>query len=312
MTESIKVVLLNPHPSNEAMWGTLDVTDLLDAIERSNRITPLLVHHREDGGFVVLGGHRRLKAATVLAWEELDCEVHRGLTDEQEMAMIFLDNAANRKLDGAEKFKAAMSIMESMTGTKKSKIERLAKIIGTKFDSAKKIFRVVEQAKESPNPEAAIAEIAKKGPRSRSLSANIKPKPNKPTKKEGRASLPVEATNPERDVSEKKTAELEAKIAELEHIIARRSRRMIFLLDSFGGNEVWRDVLRYMDQVISLSDFNRHILAGEPHPDRRIRLDVWSEDLSESILQDYFVLYCNGNLIEKTNYVDVVEHEFAE
>jgi uncharacterized FlaG/YvyC family protein len=319
MIETIKIGNLALHPSNDEMWGTLDVNELTETIRLSGQVTPLLVSRRDNGSLFVLGGNRRLKASISLGIEELDCRVLEGLSPDQEEDHLFWDNHSNRGMSGDGQIRAALRLIDRMAGTQKQKIEELSRKTSYSIPKCKKIFatavklaKAVAAAGENGQTvkNKALENAKLHGISSKTVENSVKPKSEKSSDSDDK-SVKNKVTKSKTD-KRLSRSELEAKIVELQTLVEKRRRRMQFLLDSFGENEVWIEVLTYMDQKISLSDFNRHIGAGEPHPDKRIHLDVWSEDLSESILQDYFVLFCNGRLIEKTNYIDVVEPEFSE
>lgn len=94
--ETINICLLQPHPLNAEIYGssTGDDEELRRAIinNKGELIHDPVVHLRHDGEYRILSGHRRIKIIAELGYEALQCVVWEGLSDADEMLILFGGN----------------------------------------------------------------------------------------------------------------------------------------------------------------------------------------------------------------------------
>ena len=110
-TIQVDVNKLKPHPRNELIYGTGDVSDLVTLIEsRGKIITPLIV--KED--FTIISGHRRWMAAKELGFVSVPCEVVSYENEEEELADLILHNASRVKTV-VQRVREGMVLEESLS-----------------------------------------------------------------------------------------------------------------------------------------------------------------------------------------------------
>jgi len=66
----IDINKLNPHPLNSRIYGYTDCTDLIESIEKTGWIKPILITRNN----TIISGHRRVEACKSLEIEEVDFE----------------------------------------------------------------------------------------------------------------------------------------------------------------------------------------------------------------------------------------------
>ena len=112
--------LLAPHPSQAAIYGKEDVADLVEDIHISGWIKPLVITQQN----VLISGHRRWKAVSILQWRTVPVERRIFESSVDEVAALLLENryrektAAQRVREGkvwedVEKAKARQRMSEA-------------------------------------------------------------------------------------------------------------------------------------------------------------------------------------------------------
>ena len=91
--EKRELVDLRPHPRNKEIYGTLDVSDLVDRIEITKRIEAIKI--TPEG--IILSGHRRVKAADELGRTEIDCIIIDDLDPNQQLELLLDENCYREK-----------------------------------------------------------------------------------------------------------------------------------------------------------------------------------------------------------------------
>ncbi len=86
--------LLTPHPCNASIYGEdKDISQLVESVRASGWIKPLVV----TPDYVIISGHRRLKAALELGWEMLPVEVREFENAAAELEALLLENESRHK-----------------------------------------------------------------------------------------------------------------------------------------------------------------------------------------------------------------------
>lgn len=101
----IDINLLQEHRLNHSIYGQEDedeFSELVEKIKSSGRITPLLVSRNN---YTVLSGHRRLRAAKLLGYTEINIEFYTG-DEAQELEILLVENF-NREKTNSQKMKEA-------------------------------------------------------------------------------------------------------------------------------------------------------------------------------------------------------------
>lgn len=88
---NVQIDLLKEHPDNSWIYGDIDVTEMVEDIQKSNWIKTLVVNQDN----VILSGHRRFMAAKILGYDSLDVE-HVTTNNEIEMLERLLWENRNR------------------------------------------------------------------------------------------------------------------------------------------------------------------------------------------------------------------------
>jgi hypothetical protein len=328
MTEPIKLANLKPHLKNSEMWGELDVANLVESIKETNRITPILVSHREDGSFVVLGGHRRLKAANELEWEEIDCEVHFGLTEQQEEDLMFLDNAANRIMDGDIRLKAAMCLLRGKTGTQKQATEKLAKLMGIKFDAAQKVIQTAKSINDSLNQiesqeerNATETEVLRVAKRNGARSPIVKKAAGIIGASENKKSRGITAKSSETKMDTVHSPQ-DGEVARLRKEVALFSsqlRPLQMLRDSLPHD--WHLFVQFLDNPVDLAQLKACVAATPVSFKKDFHTNnAYIEDYKDANgehppqidrLYDYFNVYFQGQLIDRPIKTDQQDPNFS-
>lgn len=90
--EKLKIDEIRPYENNPRKNDDA-VNAVAESIRQCTYITPIIV----DEDHVIIAGHTRYKALKALGYEEADCLICEGLTDEQKKKYRFLDNKTGEK-----------------------------------------------------------------------------------------------------------------------------------------------------------------------------------------------------------------------
>ena len=86
--------LLVPHPCNASIYGEdEDVSQLVESVNASGWIKPLVV----TPNYIIISGHRRLKAALELGWEMVPVEIRDFENAAAELEALLLENESRHK-----------------------------------------------------------------------------------------------------------------------------------------------------------------------------------------------------------------------
>jgi ParB-like chromosome segregation protein Spo0J len=90
--EKFKLGEIHPYENNPRKNDGA-VNAVAESIKQCTYITPIVVDEEN----VILAGHTRYKALTALGYEEAECLVVKGLTEEQKKKYRYLDNKTGEK-----------------------------------------------------------------------------------------------------------------------------------------------------------------------------------------------------------------------
>ena len=114
MPEEIKQIEINklkPHPQNQLIYGTEDVSDLVAQIEAFGKIIePLKI--KED--HTIISGHRRWRAAQELNYDTIPCEFVSFDSSEEELAALVLYNYGRKKTN-EQKAREGIALFETLS-----------------------------------------------------------------------------------------------------------------------------------------------------------------------------------------------------
>jgi ParB/RepB/Spo0J family partition protein len=91
--ETIDPTLLRPHKCNRAIYGEEDVTELVEQIQQSGWIKPLVVTDEN----LIISGHRRWRAAILLGASEVPVEHREFDNDTATLEALLLENCSRHK-----------------------------------------------------------------------------------------------------------------------------------------------------------------------------------------------------------------------
>lgn len=94
--QMMEVQKIKPHPSNETIYLTADVTDLKKSMQRMQEmLEPILLTKLG----IILSGHRRYKAALELGWEHVPVRIV-DIPEEQQIIYLIAANSYREKTWG--------------------------------------------------------------------------------------------------------------------------------------------------------------------------------------------------------------------
>lgn len=101
----LPLAALRAHPDNRTIDNGPDMEELKSSIEQSGIIQPITVRRMDDEAeevYEILAGHRRAHAASWLAMETVPCLIRHGCTDDEAMAIVFIENFERKPLNPME------------------------------------------------------------------------------------------------------------------------------------------------------------------------------------------------------------------
>jgi ParB family chromosome partitioning protein len=101
---TVEVEALVPHPDNRGMDNGLEMQELVASIKEVGILQPLVVRELPlvGGQYEILAGHRRVHAARELGMTEVNVVVRYDCSDEEAMAILFIENFERKALNAME------------------------------------------------------------------------------------------------------------------------------------------------------------------------------------------------------------------
>jgi len=96
MIKEVDIDLLQPHPKNEKIYGAENVQELANEIKESGWVKELVVTDFY-GGYTIVSGHRRHKAAQLLSFDKLPCVVECFEAEWQVIDRLLRENDSREK-----------------------------------------------------------------------------------------------------------------------------------------------------------------------------------------------------------------------
>jgi ParB family chromosome partitioning protein len=114
--QNIPITKIHPHPRNRDYFRDLEndeLRDLAESMADHGMIQCPVACPNGNGGYVLLCGHQRLRAAQMLGWEEMEVEIRDISPDSQEAELILItENLHRRQLSHGEIKRAALRLLE--------------------------------------------------------------------------------------------------------------------------------------------------------------------------------------------------------
>ncbi|MGV2338628.1 MAG UNVERIFIED_CONTAM: ParB/RepB/Spo0J family partition protein [Planctomycetaceae bacterium] len=137
---SLELIERNPHqPRREFDQAAID--ELSESIRRHGVLQPLIVRPRAEGGYQLVAGERRWRAAQQAGLEAVPCRVI-DFSDRQSMEVALEENLKREDLNVLEKAGAFREYLERFGGT----IEDLARQLSMSRASLSNMLRLLELA----------------------------------------------------------------------------------------------------------------------------------------------------------------------
>jgi ParB/RepB/Spo0J family partition protein len=124
-SHQVEIHLLAPHPCNASIYGEdEDISQLVESVRASGWIKPLVV----TPDYIIISGHRRLKAALKLGWEMVPVEVREFENPAAELEALLLENESRHKTteQKAREAKAWKDIESQLASIRKSEAGKSA------------------------------------------------------------------------------------------------------------------------------------------------------------------------------------------
>jgi len=101
---TVELEVLVPHPDNRGMDQGLEMQELIESIREVGILQPLVVREMplQEGVYEILAGHRRAHAARELGLSEVNVVVRHDCSDEEAMAILFIENFERKALNAME------------------------------------------------------------------------------------------------------------------------------------------------------------------------------------------------------------------
>lgn len=134
---SVESIVVNPNQPRK-VFKDKELAELANSIQENGIIQPLIVCEIE-GGFSLIAGERRLRAAKLLQMEQVPVVVKRG-TDKDKMIMSIIENVQRADLNCVEEALAYFDLMNTFKLTQ----EEVAKKLGKERSSIANYLRILK------------------------------------------------------------------------------------------------------------------------------------------------------------------------
>ena len=120
----ISVDVISPNPYQpRTVWNQQDLVDLAESIKSNGIIQPIIVRPTT-GGYELISGERRLRAAKLASLETVPALV-RQATDEQLLELALIENIHRADLNSIERAKAYQKYLQTFSLTQSEAAQRL-------------------------------------------------------------------------------------------------------------------------------------------------------------------------------------------
>lgn len=134
---SVEEIVINPNQPRK-VFKDKELAELAASIQENGIIQPLIVCEM-DGGYSLIAGERRLRAAKLLQMDQVPVVVKRG-TDKDKMIMSIIENVQRADLNCVEEALAYFDLMNTFKLTQ----EEVAKKLGKERSSIANYLRILK------------------------------------------------------------------------------------------------------------------------------------------------------------------------
>lgn len=121
----LPVIAISANPYQpRTTFDEAEIADLCDSIRTHGFLQPILVRHTE-GGFQIIAGERRLRAAQMAGWERVPVQI-REVADRQMAELAIVENVQRKDLNAIEKATSFKRYMDEYGCTQEEVASRVS------------------------------------------------------------------------------------------------------------------------------------------------------------------------------------------
>ncbi|MCC6928311.1 MAG: ParB/RepB/Spo0J family partition protein [Gemmatimonadaceae bacterium] len=137
---SLPVAQIRPNPFQPRRdFKPEELTDLENSIRASGLLQPVTVRERPDGGFELVAGERRLRAATRLGWSEIPAMV-KTLDDREMLTLALIENLQRSDLNPLDEALGFQRLLDEFALTQ----QQVADAVGKDRSTVANLLRVLQ------------------------------------------------------------------------------------------------------------------------------------------------------------------------
>ena len=120
------------------------MTELVDSIRSKGIIQPILVRPSFSGGYEIIAGERRFRAAQALQMEEIPALVRRDISDSDSLELSIIENIQRDELNAVEEARAYQELIDRFEHT----LEKVGEMVGKNKTTISNSLRLLSLAPE--------------------------------------------------------------------------------------------------------------------------------------------------------------------
>lgn len=120
------------------------MTELVDSIRSKGIIQPILVRPSVTGGYEIIAGERRFRAAQELQMEEIPALIRRDITDPDSLELSIIENIQRDELNAVEEARAYQELIDRFEHT----LEKVGEMVGKNKTTISNSLRLLSLAPE--------------------------------------------------------------------------------------------------------------------------------------------------------------------
>jgi ParB/RepB/Spo0J family partition protein len=133
--QEVELAYIIPSPSNPRKeFGEAELDELAESIRNLGILQPMLVHANDAGGFTLICGERRYRAAIKAGLDKVPCNVYPTLPEDLVFELQITENLQRKDINPVEECDAFTELIARRRGTPDSIAERLGKSKRYVFD----------------------------------------------------------------------------------------------------------------------------------------------------------------------------------
>jgi ParB family chromosome partitioning protein len=139
-TQSVPIAQIRPNPYQPRKeFRPGDLAELQASLQTNGLLQPIVVRPGADGGYELIAGERRLRAATQLGWPDIPVVV-REIDDRTLLTLALVENLQRADLNAVEEAEGYQRLIEEFGLTQ----QRVAEIIGKDRTTIANTLRVLQ------------------------------------------------------------------------------------------------------------------------------------------------------------------------